>query len=110
MTEKHWIGLTSHQRSILLDALSALGEPGRTSRAKIDALIVKLAHSDQYPRITVGVRGGQVRWIEGNPFPVRVLDHDNDYCDAPDVDECGRRCWCSIEPPHKEPSRLQRSR
>jgi hypothetical protein len=107
MIESSWVGLTTRERSILLDALVALREAGRASTAKIDALTVKLVHSDAHPRITVGVHGGQVQWVSGNPFPIRVLDYDNDYCDAPHVDEQGRKCRCSIEPADKRRSRPQ---
>lgn len=83
---------------MLLEALSSIrnSEPHR-ARA-IDALTAKLVHAAPYPDITVGVHGGQVQWVLGNPFPIRVLDYDNDYGDAPDVDEDGQPCRCSIEP------------
>lgn len=98
MTQKSWIGLTGCDRSLLLDSLSLLRKTLRVNPSKIDALVVKLVHSDPHPSITVGVHGGQVQWVKGNPFPVRVLDYDNDYGDAPDLDEHGRRCRCSVEP------------
>lgn len=110
MIEHSWIGLTARERAILLDALSVLRDASRASAAKIDALTIKLVHSDPHPRITVGVHGGQVQWVKGNPFPIRVLDYDNDYGDAQDVDEHGRKCRYSVEPADKSRSRPQRSR
>ncbi len=110
MIENVWIGLTARERTLLLDALSTLREASRASAARIDALTTKVVHFDPYPKITVGVRGGQVQWVKGNPFPIRVLDYDNDYGDAPDLDEQGRRCRRSIEPADKGRSKRQRLR
>jgi hypothetical protein len=95
---KTWIGLSIRERNLLLDALQALRAARHDRISSIDRLTAKLVHAAQYPEITIGVRRGQVQWVKGNPFPIRVLDYDNDYCDAPDVDEHGQRCWLSIEP------------
>lgn len=93
MTEMAWFAVTKRERALLLKALHALPENRR-----ISALISKLIDCSEAPAVTIGVRGGQVEWVKGNPFPVRVLDYDNDRCDAPDMDDCGRPCWSSIEP------------
>jgi hypothetical protein len=107
MIETAWIELTSHERAILLDALSSIRGSDRAGVPEIDALTIKLVHSEPHPKITVGVHGGMVQWVQGNPFPIRVLDYDNDYGDAPDVDEEGRSCRCSIEPVDKAAARAQ---
>jgi hypothetical protein len=58
-------------------------------------LSAKLTNAVLHPEITIGVHGGQVQWIMGNPFPVRVCDYDRDRLDLPDVDERGQcsRLW-----------------
>jgi hypothetical protein len=98
MIEPAWIELTPRERTVLLGALSAMRETGRIKSAEIDALTVKLVHSQPYPRITVGVRSGQVQWTAGNPFPVWICDYDGEEGDLPNVDDCGRRCRIWPEP------------
>ena len=107
MIEHICIGLSPRERAILLHALSSVRS--KADQAEIDALTIKLVHAAPHPDITVGVHGGQVQWVKGNPFPIRVFDYDNDHCDAPDVDEQGRSCRCSIEPPDKRRMRHGRS-
>jgi hypothetical protein len=107
MIETAWIELTSRERTLLLDALSSARAAGRLGKDEIDALTIKLVHAEPHPDITVGVHGGQVEWVKGNPFPIRVLDYDNDYGDAPDMDERGRACRRSIEPADNAVARAQ---
>ena len=76
MTETSWIGLSACERALLLDALAALRRSNLDDPSNIDALTIKLVHSAPHPDITVGVRGGQVQWTLGNPFPIRVCDYD----------------------------------
>ena len=38
----------------------------------------KLASATEGPAITVGVHGGLVQWVIGNPFPIRICDYDGD--------------------------------
>lgn len=98
MERRLWIGLTKRERNGLIKALAAL----RASRGKrtqhIDALVAKLAQSDPYPEITVGVYGGQVQWTLGNPFPIRICDYDGEREDLPDQDEQGQPCRIWFEP------------
>ena len=110
MIEPAWIELTSRERMLLLEALSSARAAGRLGIDEVDALTIKLVHADPHPDITVGVHGGQVQWVKGNPFPIRVLDYDNDYGDAPDMDEQGRACRRSIEQADKSRSRPQHLR
>ena len=53
----------------------------------------KLARASEtpHPDITVGVYGGVVQWITGNPFPVRIVDYDGEHSDLPDTDAHGDR-------------------
>jgi hypothetical protein len=100
MIEPAWIEVTPRERTVLLGALSAMRETGRIKSAEIDALTVKLVHSQPYPKITVGVRSGQVQWTEGNPFPVWICDYDGEEGDLPHVDDRGQRCRIWPEPPN----------
>lgn len=98
MANQIWIGLSQRERTILLDALKTRrGSNDRQARG-IDALIVKLTYNPPHPQITVGVRGGQVQWTLGNPFPIRVCDYDGDREELPDIDERGQRCRIWFEP------------
>lgn len=93
MTEVVWIGLNMRERALLLKALGVLRRSSPASASKIDALTIKLVHSAPHPDITVGIHGGQVQWMLGNPFPIRVCDYDGTSDeDLPDVDERGQRC------------------
>jgi hypothetical protein len=98
MTEATWIGLTSRERALLLDALVVLRRRAEDAE-DIDALTIKLVHSAPHPKITVGVHGGQVQWTLGNPFPIRICDYDGAADeDFPDIDERGQRCRVCWEP------------
>jgi hypothetical protein len=99
MTEVAWIGLTTRERALLLDALTELQRVRERSTGEIDELTVKIVHAARHPHITVGVHGGQVQWTLGNPFPIRVCDYDGTSDDdLPDVDERGQRCRMWWEP------------
>lgn len=92
MVETIWIGLSPRERTALLDALSAVRGSGRVKSGEIDALTIKLVHSQPHPKITIGVERGQVQWTKGNPFPIWICDYDGEEGDLPDVDERGKRC------------------
>lgn len=89
---------TESERLLLLGALSRLRSRGRSDADKIDKLLVKIADEGTKPEITVGVHGGQVQWVLGNPFPIRICDYDGDLADLPDVDERGQQCRIWFEP------------
>ena len=99
MPDQRWIELSARERKTLLDALAALRSSHGKRAKEIDALMVKLAYSPSHPEITVGVHGGQVQWMLGNPFPIRVCDYDGDGEELPDIDERGQRCriWFETE-------------
>lgn len=81
MNEQAWIGLTSGERAILLDALSMLGKTARADVREIDALIVKLAQAEASPSRAVEFwLGGPLSQVFTPPPPVRDLD-------APDGEE-----------------------
>jgi hypothetical protein len=98
MIDNAWIEVTPRERTILLEALSSLRAAGRFARTEIDELTVKLVHSEPHPRITVGVKSGQVQWTTGNPFPVWICDYDGEEGDLPDLDERGQPCRIWLEP------------
>lgn len=94
-----WIGLDARERALLLEALAALRRSRPDDTDDVDALTLKLVHSAPHPEITVGVHGGQVQWMLGNPFPIRVCDYDGQSDeDLPDIDERWQRCRMSWEP------------
>lgn len=96
MASQNWIGLSEREKVILLDALKALRGSNAGRARDINALMVKITYAPPHPEITVGVHGGQVQWMLGNPFPIRICDYDGEKEDLPDVDERGRPCriWC----------------
>jgi hypothetical protein len=98
MRKVAWIEFSARERAILVDALSMLRGVGGANRSAIDAITAKLVHSRPFPRITVGVRSGQVQWTTGNPFPIWVCDYDGEESDLPDIDERGQRCRIWFEP------------
>lgn len=100
MTEEAWLPLSAHERAIIQKALTEYAGATRTEIDAIKALADKLRDAKPYPDITVGVYGGVVQWIIGNPFPIRVCDYDGDNeRDWPDVDEQGQRCTLGYEQP-----------
>jgi hypothetical protein len=99
MAGTSWIGLNTHERRLLLDALTSLRSSDAKRAGKIDVLTAKLVRAAPHPTITVGVHGGQVQWTLGNPFPIRVCDYDGTSDeDLPDIDERGQRCRMWWEP------------
>jgi hypothetical protein len=99
MIEIVWIGLSAHERALLLNALTSLRRSRAGGIGEVDALTIKLVHSAPHPDITVGVHGGQVQWAQGNPFPIRVCDYDGaSDADLPDIDQRGQRCRMWLEP------------
>src|SRR5271155_265741 len=105
MSETAWIALSANERTLLLNALTALRRSSRDNTSDIDEMTVKLVHSAPHPQITVGVHGGQVQWALGNPFPIRICDYDGTSDeDLPDIDERGQRCRMWWEPVDEDAS------
>ena len=103
MAEPHQLTFSSRDRQIIIEALMRLKHSRRRKSARsiglkeIDLLVSRFLDS-AYPDITVGVHGGQVQWVLGNPFPIRVCDYDGDRDELPDVDERGQKCRMWFEP------------
>jgi|SRR5271166_5010472 len=97
MIEGVWLSLSPREQTILLDALSSFRPTRRVSTNEIDALVLKLKHAEPYPKITVGVEGGQVQWAHGNPFPIWICDYDG-VEELPDLDERAKPCTIWFEP------------
>jgi hypothetical protein len=110
MRMKVWIGLNPSEKTTLIEALSSLRKSARTRSAELDALTLKLLHSEARPEITIGVYGGQVQWVSGNPFPVRVCDYDGDQEELPDLDDWNQRCRMWLEPANMKHHRRERRR
>ena len=93
MPSEVWLPLSSNVRTLLREALAAYAKNGNAEQAF--ALSKKIATAAPYPDITVGVEGGVVQWITGNPFPIRICDYDGDE----EVDEQGQPCTMGFEQP-----------
>ncbi len=96
MIDLSWLQLTAREHEIILDALRSTLEAGPAKSAEVENLALKLAEAQLHPDVTVGVHGGVVQWVVGNPFPIRICDYDG--CDLPDVDERGQPCSIWFEP------------
>ena len=94
MTDEVWLSLSALEREVLQRALTWYVEANQIAGAA--ALMAKLEASEQYPAITIGVHGGLVQWVMGNPFPIRICDYDGERADLPDVDERNQRCTISF--------------
>ena len=103
-----WLGLTDPELMILKAAIGLYAADRRVNRKAMKALLAKLDEPRPYPEITVGVHGGLVQWVLGNPFPIRIRDYDGDGRELPDVDEEGQRCSVWLEP--ADPKVLLRGR
>jgi hypothetical protein len=59
------------------------------------------------PQIAIGVYGGVVQWVSGNPFPIRIYDYDGDPAELPDTDVLGAKCtaWETSPDPNWEAQR-----
>ena len=68
----------------------------------MNALVKKITNAPLYPDITIGVHGGVVQWVMGNPFPIRICDYDGEENELPDMDERGQRCAMWFEPSDAE--------
>jgi hypothetical protein len=53
----------------------------------LSEITAKLASAGEGPNITIGVHGGLVQWVMGNPFAVRICDYDGEDHELPEVDE-----------------------
>jgi hypothetical protein len=100
MSDHSWLQLTTRERALVLDALLSMLNVDSANSAEVENLALKLALGQPHPEITVGVHGGLVQWIVGNPFPIRVCDYDG--FDLPDVDERGRPCDIRFEQPNTD--------
>jgi hypothetical protein len=96
MADDHWLQLTAREHAIVLDALHSKLSASPTNRAEVENLVLTFARDQQHPDITVGIHGGLVQWVIGNPFPVRICDYDG--FDLPDLDERGQPCAIWFEP------------
>ncbi len=97
MANEVWLPLNPEERTLLREALAAYASIGDTDA--VNALSKKIAQTSAYPDITVGVYGGVLQWVTGNPFPIRVCDYDGDEKDLPFMDERGQRCTMGFAQP-----------
>jgi hypothetical protein len=101
MNKTTTITLTLLERDDLIRALALLeySNPDITRTLPLlQSARAKLASADRWPRITVGVHGGLVQWVLGNPFPIRVCDYDGEDDELPDTDERDQKCSIGFEP------------
>ena len=97
MEDNVWLSLNEEEQEILNEALSLYSHVAKNRSVTLDVLR-KVTHAKRHPCITVGVYGGLVQWILGNPFPIRICDYDGETDDLPDIDEQGQRCSIWFEP------------
>jgi hypothetical protein len=97
MIDDSWFQLTAREHEIVLEALLAMLKAAPTNGTEVENLAVKLAQAHPHPDITVGVHGGLVQWVLGNPFPIRICDYDG--CGLPAVDERGTPCANQVSMP-----------
>ena len=67
MTECVWLSLTARERGVLRRALAAYAGAQVAGVSGVESLMTKLQREEQYPAITIGVHGGLVQWVMGNP-------------------------------------------
>ena len=96
MSKLTCLALSPEERATLQKALAQFMETDSRTR-DMTRLARKLSRAS-FPKITVGVKGGMVQWISGNPFPVRVCDYDIDGCYPDYADEQGRPCVIEFAP------------
>jgi hypothetical protein len=100
MDDDSWLQLTAREHAIVLEAVQSMLRAAPANNSEVENLALKLALANRHPDVTVGVYGGLVQWIAGNPFPIRVCDYDG--FDLPNVDERGRPCEIRYEQPNLE--------
>ena len=74
MASDVWVSFNSGERELLRLALSVYAGSDIGDADAARNLARKLVETVPYPDITIGVYGGQVQWIRGNPFPLRICD------------------------------------
>jgi hypothetical protein len=99
MDDNSWLHLTAREHALVLEAVRSMLN-GAVNNDEVENLAVKLARAHPHPDITVGVHGGLVQWIAGNPFPIRICDYDG--FDLPDADARGRPCDVWIHEPNTD--------
>jgi hypothetical protein len=104
MAEGVWLSLTARERVVLQQALAAYSGAQVADVAGAESLMTKLQTEERYPAITIGVYGGLVQWVMGNPFPIRICDYDGERGDLPDIDERNQRCTIGFAPADIEDS------
>lgn len=97
MASEVWLGFNEAERRLLRQALSAYWRDEAADRDVVNALVKKIANAPPHPDITIGVYGGVVQWVMGNPFPIRICDYDGDDDELPDMDERGQPCTMGFE-------------
>ncbi len=94
--------LTRDERDELVRALVLMSQANLALNDKfpmsLTKTLAKLAIATDGPAITVGVHGGLVQWVIGNPFPVRICDYDGNENELPCVDERDQRCNMWVAP------------
>ncbi len=97
MASEVWLGFSQSELQLLRQALSICARSDTADRDVINRLVKKIVNAPPHPDITIGVHGGVVQWILGNPFPIRICDYDGDDRDLPDMDERGQPCSMGFE-------------
>ena len=93
-----WVGLATAEVASIREALAALRSTTPDRADEIDQIARRL-ETLASPAITIGVYGGLVQWVSGNPFPIRIVDYDGGEGDLPDRDDEGLPCSIWEEAP-----------
>jgi hypothetical protein len=93
MSSDIWLCLSSSERALLREALSAHRS---TNKTLIESLLRKVERAGSLPETTLRVEDSFVE-VEGNPNPIRIYDYDCDGVEDESLspDEEGRACIVS---------------
>lgn len=103
MTGTAWIEIAEADRALLLAGLDAIVQSSAEPSNRIQTLRELISKAKGCPDITIGVYGGQVQWVTGNPFPLEIIDYDGEPEDFEDTDDYGHKCRRWHEPPEQLP-------
>ena len=99
--------LSPEDVQLVARALATLRPAAPRDAERAEQLLERLRFSNKAPAITVGVYGGLVQWVKGNPFPIRIIDYDGEDDELPDRDEDDLACSIWHEPADPDLSAAQ---
>ena len=97
MTQRTYVWITARERALLRQALAMSIRSKHPDASEMLQLERKVRRASK-PKVSVGIEGGMVQWVSGNPFPIRICDYDIDGVYPDFADEKMRPCVISFEP------------